>query len=258
MMDTAATNPREARLAMRRGAWTGPTTYKVPGYVQCNLVALPKAYAYDFLVYCQRNREACPIVDITDPGDVVPRYAAPDADLRTDLPRYRVFQNGTLVDEPTDVKRYWREDAVAFLIGSSLTFDEPLRRIGVELSPEVWVLETSLPTRPAGPFAGPLIVTMRYFTPEDAIRAVQLTARFPWNHGPPIHLGSPEAIGANLQAPLVGPPVTSLPSDKIPVFWACGVTPQSSALNAGIEWMITHSPGHGFITDLQADHFSQP
>jgi len=147
---------------------------------------------------------------------------------------------------------------VAFLIGSSLTFDEPLRRIGVELSPEVWVVSTALPTRPAGRFRGPLVATMRFFSPQDAIKAVQLTARFPWNHGAPIHLGEPAAIGADLEAPIVGPPVTAIPEGKIPVFWACGVTPQRAALEARVDWMIAHSPGHGFITDLRADEFGQP
>ncbi|MBM3213874.1 DUF1445 domain-containing protein [Candidatus Poribacteria bacterium] len=248
----------EARLAMRRGEWTGPTTYRMPGWVQCNLVALPREDAYDFLVYCQRNRDACPIVDITDPGSVEPAHAAPGADLRTDLARYRIYQNGEMATEPTDAREWWRDDLVAVLIGSSLTFDEPLRRAGVELSPDVWVLRTELPTRPAGRFSGRLIVTLRFLRPRDAIIATQLTARFPWNHGAPLHIGDPSDIGADVADPIVGEPITEPPIGRTGVFWACGVTPQQAALDARLPLMITHCPGHGFITDLRADAICQP
>ena len=253
-----ATSAQEARLAMRLGEWTTITTYKVPGYVQCNLVVLPQSDAYEFLVYCQRNRDACPVVDVTDPGDPEPRYAAPGADLRTDLPRYRVYRDGQLIGEPTDAREFWPEDGVAFLIGSSLTFDDALRRAGVELPPEVWVLRTDLQTQPSGRLGGRLVVTLRYFTPAEAIVATQLTARFPWNHGAPIHIGDPDAIGADFADPIVGVPIEKLPDGKIAVFWACGVTPQQVALEARLPLMITHCPGHAFITDLLADQFSQP
>lgn len=249
---------QQARLAMRRNEWTGPTVYKVPGYVQCNLVVLPKADAYDFLLFCQRNPKACPLVDVTDPGSPEPRLSAPGADLRTDLPRYRVFRHGILTDEVTDICAYWREDSVGFLIGSSLTFDDALERAGVPKSKEVWVLSTNLPTVPAGKFRGQLIVTMRWMTPEQAIIATQLTSRYPFNHGAPIHIGDPAQIGADLEHPIYGEAVQEIPEGVLPVFWACGVTPQQVALTTKPELMLTHAPAHAFITDLRADQICIP
>lgn len=248
----------QARLAMRRGAWTGPTAFRVPGYVQCNLVILSEAEAYDFLLLCQRNAKACPLVEVTDCGLPEPRLSAPGADLRTDLPRYAVFRDGVKVEDMCDIRALWQEDSVGFLIGSSLTFDEALERAGVPKSEEVWVLNTDLPTVPAGRFEGSLVVTMRWMSPSQAIIATQLTSRYPFNHGAPIHVGDPAEIGADLTSPLVGNPVKDIPPGVMPVFWACGVTPQQTALLAKPELMITHAPGHGFITDLRADQFCLP
>jgi uncharacterized protein YcsI (UPF0317 family) len=247
----------EARLAMRRGDWTGTTTHQLPGWVQTNLVVLPEAEALEFLIFCQRNPRACPVIEVTDVGDPEPRLSAPGADLRTDLPRYAVYRDGSLVEEPTDIRPLWRADSVGFLIGSSLTFDHALERAGVPRS-QVWVLETKLDTRPAGRFAGPLVVTMRWMTPAQAVIATQLTTRFPFNHGAPIHLGDPSAIGADLEHPIYGPPVSDIPKEVMPVFWACGVTPQRVAIASKIEFMITHASGHGFVTDLKADEFCIP
>lgn len=252
------TEAQTARLAMRRGEWTTGTTYKVPGFVQCNLVVLAREFAYDFLLYCQRNPKPCPMIDVTDPGDPEPKFSAPGADLRTDLPRYAVFREGQRQPDVTDVRDLWRDDSVAFLIGSSLTFDEALQRAGVPRSPFVWVLRTALATRRTGRFSGPLVVTMRYMTPEQAVIATQVTTRFPFNHGAPVHFGDPAAIGADLDHPIVGDPIRKFPAGTIPVFWACGVTPQLAALEAKVPLMITHSPGHGFITDLRADEVCIP
>jgi len=254
-----AENPaRQARLAMRRGDWKGPTVYKAPDYVQCNLVVLSRRLAYDFLLYCQRNPKPCPVIEVTDTGNPEPRLSAPGADLRTDLPKYRVWRRGELVEQPHDVTPLWRDDSVGFLIGSSLTFDQALVRAGVPRSKEVWVLNTQLETVPAGPFRGPLVVTMRWMTPAQAVIATQLTGRFPANHGAPIHVGDPAQIGADLVRPIYGPPVARIPKGTMPVFWACGVTPQKSAEAAKPELMITHAPGHGFITDLRADRICSP
>ncbi len=243
---------------MRRGEWTGPTAFRVPGHVQCNLVILPEAEAYDFLLYCQRNPKACPVVEVTDCGEPEPRLSAPGADLRTDLPRYAVFRDGVRFEDMCEIRALWREDSVGFLIGSSLTFDDALERAGVPKSEEVWVLNTDLPTVPAGRFEGSLVVTMRWMSPSQAIIATQLTSRYPFNHGAPIHVGNPAEIGADLTSPLVGDSVTDIPQGVMPVFWACGVTPQQAALLAKPELMITHAPGHGFITDLKADEFCLP
>lgn len=253
-----AGDAREARLAMRRGEWRGPTVHKLPGYVQCNLVVLPKDLAYDFLLYCQRNPRPCPIIEVTDPGKPEPVQSAPGADLRTDLPRYAVYRNGVRGEDVTDIVDLWQRDSVAFLIGSSLTFDHALERAGVPPSKEVWVLETKIPTVPAGVFRGPMVVTMRWMTPSQAIIATQLTGRFPFNHGAPIHIGDPEGIGADLKKPIYGEPVGEIPRGVLPVFWACGVTPQRAALEAKPDRMITHAPGHGFITDLRADRICIP
>ncbi len=251
-------NPaKEARLAMRRGEWTGPTKHTVPGYVKCNLVVLSREESYDFLVYCQRNPKPCPIIEITDPGDPEPRVSAPGADLRTDLPRYSVYRKGVREQDIDDIRHLWRPDSVAFLIGSGMTFDDPLERAGVP-KVQTWVLKTSIQTVPGGRFKGPLVVTMRCMTAAQAIIACQLTSRFPFNHGAPIHMGDPSAIGADLQHPLVGQPLDKIPDGLVPVFWACGVTPQAAALESKPELMITHAPGHSFVTDLMADQICIP
>jgi len=251
-------NAQKARQEIRDGRWMGPTVYQVPGFVQCNLVVLPKNEAYDFLVYCQRNPRACPVIEVTDPGNPEPVRSAPGADLRTDLPRYNVFRNGALETDEVEITDLWTRNSVGFLIGSSLTFDEALARAGVPKSEEVWVLNTTKETFPAGRFSGTLVVTMRWMTAEQAVIATQLTSRFPYNHGAPVHVGDPEAIGADLQNPIYGEPVRAIPKTVMPVFWACGVTPQKAALRGKPPLMITHAPGHGFITDLLADRVCIP
>lgn len=259
MIDQALDHPaRHARLAIREGRHTGSSRGLAMGYVQCNLVILPRRYAFDFLLYCQRNPRACPVLEVTDPGNPEPRRIAPGADLRSDLARYTVWQNGQREPDRTDIRALWRDDLVSFLIGSGITFDQALERAGVPTDRDRWVLNTTLPTEAAGPFAGPMVVTMRWLTPEQAIIATQVSARFPFNHGAPIHIGDPAAIGADLARPLFGPPVDRVPAGRIAVFWACGVTPQAAAEKARPELMIAHAPAHSFITDLLADRFCQP
>ncbi len=228
------------------------------GFVQCNLVVLRQAHAYDFLLYCQRNQRACPVLEVTDTGDPEPRHLAPGADLRTDLPRYAVYREGKRLADVTSVADLWRDDSVGFLIGSGITFDQALEDAGVPTTKDRWVLRTSLPTEPAGKFRGPLVVTMRWLAPKDVILATQVTARFPFNHGAPLHVGDPRSIGADLRDPYFGPPVDSIPASVVPVFWACGVTPQEAALGAGIDMMITHAPGHSFVTDVPARALAMP
>ena len=254
----SSTTPEQLRKNIRAGKLNGNTSGLAPGYVQCNLVILARELAYDFLVYCQRNPRPCPVVEVTDPGDPEPRRTASGADLRSDLPKYRVYRHGVLDKEVHEVHDLWCADSVGFLIGSSLTFDQALVRAGVPRSSEVWVLNTRMETVPAGPFRGPLVVTMRWMTPEQAVIATQLTGRFPANHGAPIHIGDPDEIGADLRRPIYGGAVDRIPKGTMPVFWACGVTPQKSAEAAKPDMMITHAPGHGFITDLKADHICVP
>lgn len=256
----ALTEAQAARLAMRRGEWEGNTIYKVPGNVQANLVVLPHSEAYDFLLYCQRNFKACPVIEVTDTGSFEPKNSAPGADLRTDLAKYAVYREGVRQEDRTEIADLWRDDSVAFLIGSGMTFDFALQRAGVPKyqGREHWLVKTALQTTPAGRFRGPLIATMRWMTAQQAIAATQVTSRFYMNHGAPIHIGDPELIGAEVENPLMGVPVTEIPKEVVPVFWACGVTPQWAALECKLDLMITHAPRHAFITDLKADQICLP
>lgn len=251
------TPAQEARLAMRKKDWTGPTKHKVPGYVKCNLVVLPREDSYDFLVYCVRNPKPCPLIEVTDPGDSEPCVTAPGANLCTDLPRYAIYRNGIRKKDRTDILDLWREDSVAFLIGSGMTFDEPLERAGVPKT-RTWILNTQIETVPSGKFYGNMVVTMRLMTSRQAVIACQLTGRFPYNHGAPVHIGNPDDIGANLAHPIVGEPMQKIPEKLTPVFWACGVTPQQVALASRPRLMITHAPAHSFVTDLRADQVCIP
>lgn len=244
----------ETRRRVREGAWRGPTVGLAAAHAQANLVALPRAHAYDFLLFCQRNPRPCPLLEVLDPGLVEPG-CAPGADLRTDLPRYRVWRDGRLAGEPTDVRALWRDDLVAFLIGCSLSFEGPLVEAGLDVrhmaeGRNVPMYRTSRPTRPAGPFRGPLVVTMRPFPPAEVARVVEITGRVPRVHGAPIHVGEPAALGiADLGQPDYGDAVTVRPGE-VPVFWACGVTPQAALLEARLPFAITHAPGHMLVTNL--------
>jgi len=242
---------------MRRNEWTGPTKHTVPGYVKCNLVVLSRRESYDFLVYCARNPKPCPLIEVTDPGDPEPRQTAPGADLRTDLPRYAIYRNGRRENDRTDILELWQKDSVAFLIGSGMTFDDPLARAGVPKT-RTWVLNTRIATTPAGKFHGMMVVTMRLMTPKQAVIACQLTGRFPFHHGAPVHMGNPAEIGADLANPIVGEPLETIPKGKTAVFWACGVTPQQAALSSRPKLMITHAPAHSFVTDLKSDQACIP
>src|SRR6476646_1054174 len=200
MTDLTQAPGSAVRHACRTGTLTGPTPGLALGSVQANLVILPKEHAFDFLLFCQRNPKPCPLLDVTEPGDPEPRAVAPGADLRTDLPAYRVWMNGELVDEPTDVTRYWRPDLVSFVIGCSFTFENALLAAGVpvrhiEQGVNVPMYRTTLPCRPAGRFAGPMVVSMRPLTPPQTVRATQICSRLPRAHGAPVHFGDPAAIG---------------------------------------------------------------
>lgn len=246
------------RAACRAGTHTGPTPGLAAGFVQANLVCLPRDWAFDFLLFCQRNPKPCPLLDVTEPGDPEPRHAAPGADLRTDLPAYRVWRDGELAAEPTDVREFWRADLVGFLIGCSFTFEAALQTAGVPVrhideGRNVPMYRTSVPCTPAGRFSGPLVVSMRPLTPAQAVTATRVCSRFPLAHGAPVHFGDPTAIGIrDLAKPDFGDAVTVRPGE-VPVFWACGVTPQAAVMQAKPPFAITHKPGHMFLTDLR-DH----
>lgn len=249
------------RQACRTGGFTDQTSGMASGFAQANLVILPKSLAGDFLLFCQRNPKPCPLLDVTEPGSPVPRRAAPEADLRTDLPRYRVWREGRVVDEPTEIGNLWQEDFVSFVIGCSFTFEAALLRAGVpvrhiELGINVPMYRTNIACQPAGVFHGPLVVSMRPMRPADAIRAVQITSRYPAVHGAPVHVGLPHEIGiADIARPDFGDAVP-IADNELPVFWACGVTPQAVAMAARPPLMITHSPGCMFVTDLRDEELA--
>lgn len=253
-MDKRHITGAQFRDLVRRGEHAGPTAGLALGFVQANLVVLPRDLAFDFLLFCQRNPKPCPLLDVTEPGSSVPNLCAPDADLRTDVPCYRVFRNGELVDEPADVATLWTADSVAFVIGCSFTFESALLEAGlpvrhIEAACNVPMYRTNTPCRPAGVFAGPMVVSMRPMTPAQAIRAVQVCGRFPRAHGTPVHIGDPSAIGIrDLARPDFGDAV-EVRAGEVPVFWACGVTPQAVMMQVRPPWCITHKPGHMFVTD---------
>jgi uncharacterized protein YcsI (UPF0317 family) len=251
----------KVRHAARAGRLTGDTSGLAPGFVQGNLAILPADLAADFLRFCVANPKPCPVLAVAEPGSPLLPSLGADLDIRTDVPRYRVWRDGVLAGEPTDLNAVWRDDLVAFVLGCSFSFEEALIADGVEVrnvacGVNVSMYRTSIACQPAGPFAGPLVVTMRPFAPADAIRAIQITSRFPSVHGAPVHLGRPDLIGiADLDKPDYGDPVP-VSADEIPVFWACGVTPQAVIAAARPPFAITHAPGCMLVTDLRNTRLS--
>lgn len=260
-MSSQAAALLQARAAIREGRYTSHTSGIARDHVQGNVVVLPQALAGDFLRYCQRNPKPCPLLAVSDPGDPTCARLGADIDIRTDLPRYRVWRHGELVDEPTDIRALWREDLVTFVIGCSFSFEQALLDAGLSLrhidqNRNVAMYRTDIPTEPAGPFHGPMVVSMRPLRAAAAIRAVQVTSRFPDVHGAPVHIGDPALIGIrDLARPDYGDPVEVM-ADELPVFWACGVTPQAAIAQARPDFCITHAPGAMLITDLLNDQLA--
>ncbi|WP_137120170.1 putative hydro-lyase [Segeticoccus rhizosphaerae] len=253
-------SPREARRRFRDGLVT-PTSGWATGFTQANLVILPKDWAFDMLLFGQRNPKPVPLLDVTEPG-VTSTVLAPDADLRTDLPRYRVWRDGELADEPSDVADLWRDDLVSFLIGCSFSFENALIGAGVPVrnidqGTNVSMYRTSTQCRSAGRLSGPLVVSMRPIPAGLVTKAVQVTGRMPEVHGAPVHVGAPEALGiTDLAQPDFGQPVRFEEGD-VPVFWACGVTPQAALMASKPPFAITHAPGHMFVTDVPDSVYQQ-
>lgn len=253
---TGDLSPAALRQAIRTGSFCGNTSGLAPGFVQCNLTILPAAWADDFLRFCQANPKPCPLLAMSSmPGDATLPRLGP-VDVRTDVPRYRVFRDGACTEEVEDISSLWREDLVAFALGCSFSFEEALLADGLEVrniseGVNVPMYRTQLDCEPAGRFGGKMVVSMRPFNAADAIRAVQICSRFPSVHGAPVHLGDPALIGIDcLDAPDFGDTVT-LHSEELPVFWACGVTPQVALEAARPPFAITHSPGHMLVSDLR-------
>tara|TARA_R110001599_G_scaffold353870_1_gene601360 strand:+ start:154089 stop:154874 length:786 start_codon:yes stop_codon:yes gene_type:complete len=250
------TSPGALRAVIRSGAHKGNTSGLAAGFVQCNIVILPADWANDFLRFCQLNPRPCPLIaTATSPGDfTLPPLG--DIDIRTDVPSYRVFRGGEFVEETGDITALWRDDLVSFALGCSFSFEEALLADGLDVrniteKVNVPMYRTSIDCKAAGPFQGKMVVSMRPFKAADAIRAIQICTRFPAVHGAPVHLGNPAQIGiGNLAQPDYGDPVT-IAADELPVFWACGVTPQVVLEAAKPPFAITHSPGCMLVTDLR-------
>ena len=263
MQDTSPKNetPSDIRLAIRSGEVTSVTSGLAEGYVQANVVILPKALSFDFLLFCQRNPKPCPILEVIEAGQFDPHLTCSDADIRYDVPLYNIYRDGILSETCRSIEHVWSDDLVSFLIGCSFSFENALKQANIplrhqEMECNVPMYKTSIPTVTAGIFSGPLVVSMRPVKRSHISKAVQVTSRFPDTHGAPIHIGSPNTIGiTDLGTPDYGEPVRIF-DDEEPVFWACGVTPQAAAIVSHPNLMITHAPGHMLITDKTDNDFS--
>ena len=255
MKNISQVTSKEIRALIRKGKWDKPTAGLALGYAQANLVILPQKYAFDFLLFCQRNPKPCPLLEVLEPGKYRTELLSEDADVRTDVPRYNIYRKGKLEGTVKEIRKYWGDDFVTFLLGCSFSFEEALLRSKIpiryiEEKKNVSMYITRIPCRPAGVFHGPLVVTMRPIPSDKVTRAVQITSRYASVHGAPVHIGDPSAIGIrDLKKPDFGDPVT-IKRGEVPVFWACGVTPQAVVMEAKPDLCITHAPGHMFISDV--------
>jgi len=243
------------RDAIRSGAYQGHTSGIGLGRLQGNLAILPADYALDFFRFCQRNPKPCPLVGVSDTGDPMLHTLGDDIDIRRDVPLYNIYRDGQLDGQVPDINDMWRDDLVAFVLGCSFTFEQALMAEGIRLAhiddnKVVAMYRTAIETKPAGPFRGPVVVSMRPMSTSDAIRAAVITARYPHAHGAPIHIGDPAEIGIqNIAKPDWGDP-PAIQDGHVPVFWACGVTPQAAIQLAKPSLCITHAPGAMLITDV--------
>ncbi|MDB6177181.1 putative hydro-lyase [Paracoccus sp. Z330] len=248
---------RALRAAIRAGTFAGPTSGQGGQALQANLVILRGTDAADFLRFCQANPRPCPLLAVGEPGNPSLPTLGQDIDLRHDLPRYRVWNKGDLVDEPADIAAHWCDDMVSFAIGCSFSFEDALTQAGIpvrhqQIGRNVPMYRTNLQTRAAGRFSGPVVVSMRPMHPADAIEAVRICDRFSLAHGAPVHLGDPAQIGiVDIMRPDYGD-APDIRDGEIPVFWACGVTPQAAIAAARPDIAITHAPGHMLVTDIPA------
>jgi uncharacterized protein YcsI (UPF0317 family) len=255
MKDISQLTPKEIRTLIRRAKWDKPTAGMAMGYAQANLVILPQKYAFDFLLFCQRNPKPCPLLEVLEPGKYRTEFLSSDADIRTDIPRYHIYRKGKLEAIVKEIRSLWKKDFVTFLIGCSFSFEEALLRSKISIrhieeNKNVSMYITHIPCKSAGVFQGPMVVSMRPIAPDQIVKAVQITSRYASVHGGPIHIGDPLAIGIKyFKKPDFGDPVT-IKEGEIPVFWACGVTPQAVVMKAKPDLCITHAPGHMFISDI--------
>lgn len=248
----------QVRAAIRNGLYSRHTAGLADGYLQCNVVVLPEAFALDFMRYCQRNPKPCPLAGVSDTGDPMMRTLGADIDIRSDVPLYNVYRKGILIKQLTDIGSIWQDDMVAFALGCSFTFERALSADGialrhVEQDTTVPMYRTNVETVPAGPFRGGMVVSMRPIAEQDIERAIEISSRYPLAHGRPVHVGNPAGLGiADVARPDWGDP-TAIEADELPVFWACGVTPQNAIIQAKPPVCITHAPGSMLITDVAED-----
>ena len=256
MTTSPFSSPQALRRAIRARAFTGQTAGQCRGYTQANLAVLPARYAADFKLFCERNPKPCPLIGMSEPGS--PHIAAlgADLDIRTDIAQYCVWKDGEYQGDVTDLNALWQNDWVAFAIGCSFSFEEALMEEGIglrhiELGMNVSMWRTNIETAQAGPFGGPMVVSMRPIRAEDVTRATEITGRFPNVHGAPVHVGDPAKIGISaITRPDFGD-ATEIKPGEVPVFWACGVTPQSAIRAARPPVSITHKPGCMLVTDVR-------
>lgn len=246
--------PHLFRYKCRTQDLTSQTSSACPGFVQANVTILPREYAYDFLVFCQRNPKPCPLLEILDPGTYLTSIMAQNADIRSDIPKYTILRDGVKSEEVLDISSYWREDLVTFLLGCSYSFEEALIREGIpvrhiEQNKNVPMYVTSILCRSSGVFSGPLVVSMRPIPKDMVNKAIEITSKFPRVHGAPVHIGNPEEIGIKDINSVDFGDAVSIYEDEVPVFWACGVTPMKACMDSGISFAITHSPGHMLVLD---------
>ncbi|MCC1491508.1 putative hydro-lyase [Cognatishimia sp. F0-27] len=245
----------DARKAIREGAYARHTAGLAAGCLQANIVILPESYALDFMRFCQRNPKPCPLVGVTETGDPVFRTMGQDVDVRSDIPAYNIYRDGHRSETVADITDHWRDDMVGFALGCSFTFEKALQSNGIPVwhidnDSTVPMFQTTIPLTPAGPFGGHMVVSMRAVPEADVARVAEISARYPLAHGAPVHSGDPQAIGIrDISQPEWGDPAP-VPSGHVPVFWACGVTPQSAVMRAKLPLAITHAPGHMLISDV--------
>lgn len=248
----------DVRAAIRAGAYRSHTAGLGPGFLQTNLAILPERFALDFMRYCQRNPKPCPLVGVSDTGDPMMMTLGENIDIRRDVPAYNVYRNGTLDGTTEDISELWTDDLVAFALGCSFTFERALAEAGIpqwhiDNDTTVPMFRSSIQTVPAGPFSGEMVVSMRAIDRKDVDRTIALCRQFPLAHGAPIHWGDPAAIGIrDVSQPQWGDPAP-IGDGQVPMFWACGVTPQVAIEKAGVPLCITHRPGHMLITDIPED-----
>jgi len=254
--DLETLSPVDVRRVIREGRWTGTSKRLALGREQANVTIVPERVAFDFMRFCQRNPKPLPLVEVTDPGCPEPPMTAPGADIRTDVPAYRVYRDGEAVEDVADIRHLWRDDHVAFLTGCNLSVDLVMLEAGIALPhltrEDAWPSQyvSGIQCRPAGVFRGPMVVSMRPVPRRLVVKAIEVTSRFPRSHGAPVNVGDPAAIGVHdLDRVDWGKPNPVGPGE-VPVFWACGITAQAVARAVRLPEMITHRPGHLFVTDL--------